>query len=211
MANLIETMRAALAEIREREEKCRDAALALQRLLEAEGALYPEAAERGKRTSEIDAKLAVAGTAMNARLAAMAETQPRAPTPGEEITASAGAAFRRVTAAKKAAKKEPLAPRPCVVCGKKFQPRRRDQRCCSPACGKQKSQADTAAKRRAGLARRPEKAPAAPAAAAKQERAQAGGLTRIERIKALSSGGGSPIPQSVRDAAAEARENAEVR
>jgi len=111
--------------------------------------------------------------------------------------------------AKKAvkAKKETLWPRECVVCGKVFVPRRRDQLCCSPACGKQKTQADTAAKRQAAKAPAAPKAPAkAPTAATAQP---AGNPSRLERIRALA-GGGTEIPRGVAAAAAEARESEDL-
>lgn len=84
-------------------------------------------------------------------------------------------------------------PKTCVICGKAFVPHRKDQKCCSTVCGK-----------RRWLAGKP--SPKAAAPTAKQERDQAGGATRIERIKVLA-GYVSPIPERVRDAAAEARES----
>ena len=81
----------------------------------------------------------------------------------------------------------------CVVCGKPYTPHRKDQKCCSTVCGK------------SGKGTHAPKVSVATAPTAKQERDQGGGQTRIERIKALA--GFDPIPQRVRDAAAEARES----
>jgi hypothetical protein len=96
-------------------------------------------------------------------------------------------------AAPKAAKAPTGYQKVCVVCGKPYTPTRKDQKCCSTVCGKRRH-----------LEAKP--APKAEAPTAKQERDQAGGQTRIERLKVLA-GFVDPIPQRVRDAAAEARDS----
>lgn len=98
---MIEGLQKTLAQMREREEMCRDVALSIQRLLDAEGALYAKLCEPC--------------------FVPMAASTTKAPT---------------VKATKAKVPTSALAPRTCEVCGKEYQPTRKDQRNCSKACGK---------------------------------------------------------------------------
>jgi hypothetical protein len=224
-----EGLRKSLADLRENEERCRDAALAIQRVLEAEGALYLPAVVDAFHAEEQKVKALFAGpvakpaTAEPTAAAAARKPGPRTwpkvcticGKPFEARSASAkccspdcvkekNVRYSRAGYQAKAGKPAPKAASPkaaqvptgyqkvCVVCGKPYTPTRKDQKCCSTVCGKRRH-----------LEAKP--APKAPAPTAKQERDQAGGQTRIERIRMLA--GADPIPDSVRAAAAEARDS----
>lgn len=200
---MTEGLRKSLADLRENEERCRDAALAIQRVLEAEGALYPPAvveafhAEVNKVKALFAGPVAKPATGWPTATAVVTVDQPA---PGAEKQVSRKAA-KTAKVKKPAAKAGGMDSRACVICGKTFKPNAGVQKACSPKCVAEKNRRYALEKYHAKQA-----AKKAPAPTAKQERTQAGGQTRIERIKALT-GFVDPIRQRVRDAAAEARES----
>jgi hypothetical protein len=129
---ITEGLRKSLADLRENEERCRDAALAIQRVLEAEGALYPVQALDGLSVSAVP-------------------DMPNIPPPpakrmGTGAEAPAKAAPKISRKAAKIAKKTTLAAqssgmksRVCVICNKMFLPKAGVQKACSPACVKEKN------------------------------------------------------------------------
>lgn len=185
---MIESMKAALQVVRQREEQCRDVALSIQRLLEAEGAMYPECG------------VAVPADALQPELEAAAPARAAGKTAkGAKAAKSKKAAFK----AEKAARQEKAAKmaRVCPFCGDQYLAKRKDQtNCLADACRKAAADAWKA---------KAAKEPKAPRTVALDKPAAAGQPTRLERIKALA-GGGPAIPESVRAAAAEARESGEV-
>jgi len=204
---MTEGLRKSLADLRENEERCRDAALAIQRVLEAEGALYPPALVQAYNAEVQKVKALFAGPVAKPETGwptATAVVTLDQPAPGAEKQVSRkGAKAQRLSGEKKppAVKAGGMDSRACVICGKTFKPNAGVQKACSPKCVAEKNRRYALEKYHAKQA-----AKKAPAPTAKQERTQAGGQTRIERIKALT-GFVDPIPQRVRDAAAEARES----
>jgi hypothetical protein len=234
---MTEGLRKSLADLRENEERCRDAALAIQRVLEAEGALYPAAViqfESGAiatllepKSNTVKGKPAVERSHAQAHAKAHARAAVSKPGPrtwpktclicGKDYAALSASSKccspacveeknRRYANAKyqaKAGKPAPKASAPkadktptgyqkvCVVCGKPFTPSRKDQKCCSTYCGKRRYLAVKPAGK--------------PAPINLDKPSPAGQPTRIERIRMLA--GADPIPQRVRDAAAEARDS----
>jgi hypothetical protein len=211
-------LKKSLQDLRENEERYRDAALAIQRVLEAEGALYPEAV--------IGVAPAGAAAVTGPEKAAAKKTQakngvrtwPKTCTIcGKKFDARSASAkccsaecvkeknvrYSRAGYKAKAGKPAPKAAAPkadktptgyqkvCVVCGKPFTPSRKDQKCCSTYCGKRRYLAVKPAGK--------------PAPINLDKPSPAGQPTRIERIRMLA--GADPIPQRVRDAAAEARDS----
>jgi hypothetical protein len=217
---ITEGLRKSLADLRENEERCRDAALAIQRVLEAEGALYPAATIQvasGAKITILESKPAAIKGKQG--VVALAKNGPRTwpktcTICGEAFDARSASAkccsaacvkeknvrYARAgyQAQKPAAKRDEKAvaaldgsERVCAACGKKFTAHRKDQKCCSTACGKSGKGSH---------------APKVLAPAAKLERANAGQPTRLERIRAAAERMDG-IPESVRAAAAEARES----
>jgi hypothetical protein len=231
---ITEGLRKSLADLRENEERCRDAALAIQRVLEAEGALYPPMDEAVFQ-AEVQkvkamfagpvAKPAKAAPKISRKAAKIAKAKkPATPGPrtwpktcvicGKDYAALSASSkccspacvkeknirYARAgyQAQKRAAKRDEKAvaaldgsERVCAACGKKFTAHRKDQKCCSTACGKSGKGSH---------------APKVLAPAAKLERANAGQPTRLERIRAAAERMDG-IPESVRAAVAEARES----
>jgi hypothetical protein len=109
---MIESLKQTLALMREREEKCRDVALAIQRMLEAEGAMYAQMVGRGT---------------LSAVVAPVVKAAP------------AGAAAG--TGPEKAAEKNgPRTwPKTCTICGTKFDARSASAKCCCRACVDEKN------------------------------------------------------------------------
>jgi predicted nucleic acid-binding Zn ribbon protein len=110
---LTDSLRLTLGLVRGREEHYRDVALAIQRLLEAEGAMYPEAA----------AIQPVVRTAV-------AVVKP---------SATAGAAAGAGPEKAKAKNGPRTWPKTCVMCGTKFDARSASAKCCSEKCVKEKN------------------------------------------------------------------------
>jgi hypothetical protein len=208
---MIEGLRNSLADLRENEERCRDAALAIQRVLEAEGAMCQEAVAEPTSAAVVKVKALFAGPISTPTLAW--------PTATAVVDLPATAAQKKPArkAAKTAQEKKPTAKaggmdsRVCVICGKTYRPKAATQKACSTTCVAEKNRRYAAAKYHAQHA-----AKQTPATTPKPTQRTAGpsvptsGQTRVERIKAMS-GFVDPIPQRVRDAAAEARESMEVR
>ena len=112
---MTEGLRKSLADLRENEERCRDAALAIQRVLEAEGALYPPAVVEAFHAEVQKVKALFAG--------------PVAKPPTAEATAAAVAR-----------KPGPRTwPKPCVMCGTNFDARSASAKCCCRACVDEKN------------------------------------------------------------------------
>jgi hypothetical protein len=221
-----QALRQSLEELRAGEERYRDAALAIQRVLEAEGEMYPaaEAIAPVVRTWPLHAHepSSPAGTAGGTFLAKPTEKKVPRTWPktcercGRPYDAKAPnnkfcgpecyfdneeerkkvRSLAKKSAAKPTIKKQakPMfkAKKVCAVCGQEFTAWRKDQRCCSTVCGKRRHQTgQPASKTKTVNLDKP---------------SPHGEPTRIDRIKMLT-GYVDPIPERVRDAAAEARES----
>jgi hypothetical protein len=125
-----------------------------------------------------------------------------------------GAAVRRMVKAlntREAIKAEKAAPRamqtrPCVICGKVFKPNSPVKKTCSPECVKEKNRRYALAKYHTNVNIRKATASKGPAAANKAPVKAPAPVSRVDRIKAACARVDA-LPQSVLDAAAEARES----
>lgn len=113
---LIEGLQKTLAQVREREEMCNDVALSIQRLLDAEGAPYVV----------LTGLKEVIYEQMVGRMKRQPDPAVKAPVVKATVKAKAKAAT---------AKAPTLEKRTCETCGEEYQPMRKDNRFCSPACG----------------------------------------------------------------------------
>jgi len=121
---ITEGLRKSLADLRENEERCRDAALAIQRVLEAEGALYPPMDEAVFQAEVQKVKAMFAGP-----VAKPAKAAPK-------ISRKAAKIAKKTTLA---AQSSGMKSRVCVICNKMFLPKAGVQKACSPACVKEKN------------------------------------------------------------------------
>lgn len=219
---ITEGLKKSLADLRGQEERCRDAALAIQRVLEAEWALYPEAVIQVASGAKITILESKPDTVQGRPLVVTKggpRTWPRTCVIcGKDYAALLSARSKCCSAAcveernrrhanakyqAKAGKPAPKTAAPktptgyqkvCVVCNKPFTPSRKDQKCCSTYCGKRRYLAVKPAVKTTPTQRTAE--------TAVPTQAPTG---RLDRIRMLA--GADPIPQRVRDAAAEARES----
>jgi hypothetical protein len=160
---MIDSMRQALAAVREREEQCRDVALSIQRLLEAEGAISPD---QGRAEPRVERP----GAALDA---ALAECQRTAARKAKETTEKNPPKAAKAERQDKAVKMS----RVCPHCGRTYLAKRKDQtNCLADAC---KVAAKDAWKAKAARA----------AATPETGIEPAGSPSRLERIKALAGGG----------------------
>jgi hypothetical protein len=196
-----------LADLRENEERCRDAALAIQRVLEAEGALYPPIDEAVFQAEVQKVKAMFAGP-----VAKPAKAAPKIERCVLMVSTPTAPKLSRKAA--KSAKAKPSAPeakaggmksRVCVICNKMFLPKAGVQKACSPTCVAEKNRRYALEKYHAKQAAK-KKGGAKPAPINLDKPSPAGQPTRLERIRAAAERMDG-IPESVRAAVAEARES----